>query len=334
VRRTSQKRHEEAKGVHRLRRGTTVLAAVPAMLLACQSAPPAPPPVSETETSSASEPPPFSDLASDIERQMEAERAAALERGAALRERSQLEPEGELDEAMRARRLVEQELGEERLRKSEASLGGLSVTGCVRSEEQIRSLGDVILHRRITPRDFRARQSGDLQPLVDSDTDTPPRIIAHVALQLLCALEVQMKELRPGLFEARASRIRHFAVMDRRQSWWGADAGSPEWVLAHEQLHFDLAELTARELDRDLDALRQKTRGRGFSADMALEEFEKSWARHMRVAREGLRDLELRYDRETRQGTDAVRQEEWARETRQRLLEAERAAHDPAPVGP
>ena len=127
--------------MHRLRRGTTVLAAVPAMLLACQSAPPAPPPVSETETSSASEPPPFSDLASDIERQMEAERAAALERGAALRERSQLEPEGELDEAMRARRLVEQELGEERLRKSEASLGGLSVTGCVRSEEQIRSLG-------------------------------------------------------------------------------------------------------------------------------------------------------------------------------------------------
>jgi hypothetical protein len=205
----------------------------------------------------------------------------------------------------------------------------------VRSEDQIRTLGDLILHRRITRADFRAQEPGELQPLIGSDPDDPPKLVAHVALQLLCALEVQVKELRPGLFEARADRVRHFAVMDRRHSWWNDQpSAAPTWVLGHEQLHFDLAELKARELDRDLDAVRERTRARGFSADMALEEFEKSWARHMRVSREALRDIELRYDRETRQGTDERRQAEWSSSTRQRLLEAERSAGNPLAPGP
>ncbi len=57
-------------------------------------------------------------------------------------------------------------------------------------------------------------------------------------------------------YRARIEGLRFDALMSRSCSWWNPDnAVSPAYVLQHEQIHFDIFEVTERRLNQDLPGL-------------------------------------------------------------------------------
>lgn len=60
------------------------------------------------------------------------------------------------------------------------------------------------------------------------------------------------------------------AVFDSRRSWAHPDR-SDDYVLAHEQLHFDIAELYARRLERKLNALQLKVKDKEVAKRMLVQ---------------------------------------------------------------
>ena len=155
---------------------------------------------------------------------------------------------------------------------------------------------------------------------------------AYVAISLSCVIRVKLGQVAPDRYEAALDEVRYFALLSRDESWWNPDAAtSPEWILRHEQLHFDVAELLARELELETERLRHSLRGAGPDPGQAIVDFQKRWADRMERAQKDFEDIETRYDRETLHGNDVARQTEWFARVK-RGLGAVRAGLDPAPV--
>jgi uncharacterized protein DUF922 len=121
------------------------------------------------------------------------------------------------------------------------------------------------------------------------------------------------------------------ATFDPDQSWWrgsvpslwgGLDAGlsrsqlqdrrtaaqRDDDLLRHEQLHFDLTELAARKIRRELDRLVCLDPTNKAAVAKVIEELERAWLAE-----------QARYDQETDHGTDQPAQREWDRRVRREL---------------
>ena len=156
---------------------------------------------------------------------------------------------------------------------------------------------------KLTPNDFRAK-------VPPSTTDT-----AHAWV----ALDVAW-ECRDGKARSQAR-----AVFDPDQSWWregtsniwgGVEEGLSRSqldnrrtnaqrdhdLLQHEQLHFDLTELAARKIRRELDDLARAcvTPGHNGAIGKAIAAIEAAWS-----------DEQARYDKDTDHGTSRVKQRQW-----------------------
>lgn len=83
------------------------------------------------------------------------------------------------------------------------------------------------------------------------------------------------------------------------KSWFGAERCKNERLLAHEQLHFDIGECSARELRKTLSGTRP------------FEGAEKSFRSIGDSILSKWHDIQLRYDAETGHGTDSIPQERW-----------------------
>jgi hypothetical protein len=135
-------------------------------------------------------------------------------------------------------------------------------------------------------------------------------------------------ECRQGDASSRA-----LATFDPDQSWW--NAGAPNiWggigdglsrsqidnrrsaadrdrdLLRHEQLHFDLTELTARTIRRLFDDLPRvcRTPGSNTAMEKSVAAAERAWA-----------DEQAAYDRDTVHGTNLVAQRKWERRVQREL---------------
>lgn len=113
---------------------------------------------------------------------------------------------------------------------------------------------DPIRYRPLTRADFRA--------------DSPPANIAEHAMQFgayTCAVVVPQQDQEldlsydatAGIYVARVLRFEVNALMDPDCSWWnpGKQRHPPEYVLQHEQIHFALVEISARNLAQRLKTL-------------------------------------------------------------------------------
>jgi hypothetical protein len=95
------------------------------------------------------------------------------------------------------------------------------------------------------------------------------------------------------------------AYFDRQKSW-STDRSNE--LLAHEQLHFDIAELYARKI-------RKKIRQLQSSGVNELEVFN----RHIRELLEESNDEDIRYDAETLHGSIVKKQALWAKQVKEAL---------------
>jgi hypothetical protein len=232
---------------------------------------------------------------------------------------------------------VEEEMAEDTLRERAfllerlAALGAWIGSGCFPEEPDLSGQDDWIRHRKLGREDFRETEPTDLKPVVDLGDDA--RVEAYVAITLSCVIRVKLEQAGPDRYEAALDEVRYFALMSRHASWWNPDApSSPEWILRHEQLHFDLAELFARELGLETERLQQALRGVGADPAEAVADFQRRWAGRMERAQRDLEEIEIRYERETSHGTDVARQTEWFARVK-RGLGAVRAGVNAAPVG-
>jgi hypothetical protein len=101
-----------------------------------------------------------------------------------------------------------------------------------------------------------------------------------------------------------------FAVFVKNKSW--ADAQSQE-LLAHEQLHFDIAELYARKIRKEIAAL----------AD-ASENEVKVYNRAIQHLLNESNEMDIQYDLETLHGAMQKKQAEWVKNVKAELTELAR----------
>jgi hypothetical protein len=214
--------------------------------------------------------------------------------------------------------------------RDELVLLGAGGTGCLAEEPDLASQDDWIRHRTLSRGDFLAPEASEDAKAV---AWIPfGEIGAHVAVRLACIVEGRLREPEPGQFVVEIAEVRYMALLSRRLSWWNPRAdGTQDWVLRHEQLHFDVAELVAKELTSKAEALHAELVGHGPDPSAAMADFRRQWVVHIREQQERFVEIEHRYDRETRHGTDLERQTEWFALVR-RGLGAVRAGLPEAPV--
>ncbi len=185
-----------------------------------------------------------------------------------------------------------------------------SVPGCVAEKEEVARLpGDLTPWVRLTRADFRAA------PPIVADPRIQLRRMARLAVGLMCAGELEVTELENGRFVASIEGLEWFPVVSRGNSWWSDEARSPdEWVLYHEQVHFDLAELEARRMAR-----RPPLREEAESAEAASRKLLERWVPHFEGALDRLKQAEQEYDAATDYGREPRKQREWAERTQAEL---------------
>lgn len=233
----------------------------------------------------------FPDLSADLERQMQERRRAALARGAELKALG-IDPF--------AAQAVQSRLED---------LGIPAIGGCAVEPGRLRRAPALRAHRQLVRDDFRARDPSSSDPRVSRE------LLARRAVVLLvfvsCTLELQSEHSPAGGFEVRPRGVHFSAFFDTESSWLNPRQRLNASTLQHAQLHFDLADLLAREASRaDPDPTAV---GQGATLALARDEFALRWAGRMgRIQAELLR-FEDQLDRETALGWDTDANRRWAR---------------------
>jgi hypothetical protein len=135
--------------------------------------------------------------------------------------------------------------------------------------------------------------------------------------------------------------VRYVAFLSRDNSWWNPksdERGLTEWVLRHEQLHFDIAELVAQDWTSRLAETRETTRGIARTPEEAMVNFQVNWVAHLELVEDEFQRMEDQYDRETRHGTDHGEQTRWFEKVKRGLAQiraglpraARATLHEPA----
>jgi len=249
-------------------------------------------------------------LARELEMEMERERAAERAAMRALMRALQRERERELEREKQRGRGAERETTRD---------PAVVASPCLPDEASLLRLGgDVILHRKLSRDDFRARRK--LTSKRDAVVHVPgARVGAHVALMVACVGPLRTQRRPDGRWEAWIENVRYYALLDRERSWWNDRSGAnPAWVLRHEQLHFDLAELVARRHNRAVEAARP-VRAVGDTEYEALAGSARIWRERLDAVYGEFRELERRYDFETRHGTAPRAQTRWFEQTLREL---------------
>lgn len=172
-----------------------------------------------------------------------------------------------------------------------------------------RAGADAIPYRRITKADFRAPAPLELTPLVPLENAV---VAAHVAVTVLCFADVRARSGADGRWTAFFEQLAFRAVLDRERSWWNHALHADEpWTLRHEQGHFDLAEVMARDLAREAPMIRGGLRGEGETPDEAVAALAAQWASVIGTRLDAHRWLQRQYDLETLHGNDTAVQADW-----------------------
>jgi hypothetical protein len=192
--------------------------------------------------------------------------------------------------------------------------------GCVPSRERLDEIAaDYVQHRPLTLADFRAKEeSREVRSAVEV-ADTV--VAAHVATTVVCVGQLRGEEIG-GRAVVSLESLEYVALLRPEGSWWNPKTvANPEWMLRHEQLHFDIAEVFARRRSRESAADVAATRTVADTPGEAVALFAKRWSTLFGSVIAGLLDVQDSYDRETRHGTVPKVQTEWFAKVRRDLAE-------------
>lgn len=118
---------------------------------------------------------------------------------------------------------------------------------------------------------------------------------------------------------ARPVGIRPYAVMAKDFSA-GLPGSRDDFTLAHEQLHFDIAEMMARRIATRLD----KAEGRGSSERAAEAALQQEIEDLLTTGKAELDEIQARYDGDTGRSVQKRKQKRWAKDVAEMFAEATR----------
>jgi hypothetical protein len=138
------------------------------------------------------------------------------------------------------------------------------------------------------------------------------------------------RKRRGGSWEyvAKPDRLHFRGAMDRRCSWWNPrqEQLPPDYVLAHEQIHFALTEIHARRLNQRGAELVRKLTFVDRDADGAIAASERALQDFLRDESEALLARNDRFDADTSLGVRREAQSAWHERVAKELAETERFA--------
>lgn len=179
---------------------------------------------------------------------------------------------------------------------------------------------DLVRYRSLTREDFRSSA-----PPPQADTSR-----GHVAA-VTCAYLVYAPELRfravkePTAtdFEVIVENLSFFARMDPQCSWWDPRGQfAPDYVLQHEQIHFAIVELVARDLNRRAPELVERMRKRAATGEAALAAAKQEFNAEFEVAIQRTIERNRAFDLETSLGFKPEQQTLWGQRIEQELAES------------
>ncbi len=177
---------------------------------------------------------------------------------------------------------------------------------------------DSIAYRSLFRKDFRgmtpppqfdermaAVTCAHIEPLIDREG-----IVIHEAL---------MSDGSRG-YHITLRNLKFRALLDRNCSWWNPAVSSLEedYILQHEQIHFALFEVAAREWTR---APPVELRIKAGSRTEMLQKMRKQFERHLDKRMDALMELNREFDEQTSVGYDPEKQEMWWEQVHTRLDE-------------
>lgn len=143
---------------------------------------------------------------------------------------------------------------------------------------------------------------------------------AHIATRIeLGKVEFENRQEADGWIVS-APGIRPYALMNKDFSAVKHGARNA-YTLAHEQLHFDIAETVARRLSVELARLE----GRGSTVAAAQGDLVRQLEERFAAGLEAFADLQRRYDEETAHGVKKKKQKQWAEKVPEMFAQATEA---------
>jgi hypothetical protein len=115
------------------------------------------------------------------------------------------------------------------------------------------------------------------------------------------------------LFEATAHNLHFHAIMDRSRSWWRSelDSVSTAEVLEHEQVHFAIFELAARDLNARIPEIATRIRSTGRTTDDARRTAKARLEAELQASNHEIAKRQREFEKDTSNGMDRKRQKEW-----------------------
>jgi len=115
------------------------------------------------------------------------------------------------------------------------------------------------------------------------------------------------------LFEATVHNLHFHAIMDRKESWWRSelDSISTADVLEHEQIHFAIVELAARNLNARIPEIATRVRCTGRTADDARRAANARLEAELQATNQKIAERQSEFEKDTSNGMNRSRQTEW-----------------------
>lgn len=174
---------------------------------------------------------------------------------------------------------------------------------------------DLITYRALERSDFRA-------PSPPAEAGEHAKKLGAMTCSYIVTTpgtKVQVKEVRSpdghSTFSAKLAELSFVAYMDRKCSWWNAEAkGTEDYTLQHEQIHFALTEIAARKLNAEAPAMIAEFQAEGDSAEEVSSRAQAAVQEMIEDANSDLLDRNRDFDEDTSAKHDVAVQQRWADE--------------------
>lgn len=185
----------------------------------------------------------------------------------------------------------------------------------VLSDEDM-DMSDVITYRKLSRADFRGTQP---------PTNFDERMAAVTCVYTQPIVDKQAIDIQPATtagghqaYDVTFKNLKYRALMNRNCSWWNPNNVSSveDYVLEHEQIHFALFEIAAREWS-ELPPLR--IRVKADNSDAMKREMQAQFEDLLQQRLEVLLEQNRKFDEETSLGNNPAKQREWLESVRSRL---------------
>ena len=179
------------------------------------------------------------------------------------------------------------------------------------------TLTDVIRYRTLHIDDFKAVE---IPTHLGADARHP---LATARTYVLSDLDTVSQSFVTSVgsttvYASFVTRIEYYALMDRGASWWNVGAeDDAAYVLSHEQIHFAIAELVARQLTRALEGLMVSGDSRQQASENLSRKLRETTDAHFQL----LLSRNAAFDRDTSGGYNRLEQSRWRKQIEHELTE-------------